>query len=56
MCEKCKEIDVTIARYRRLRNQVNDQQTRQAADDLIAKLEAEKCSLLPEKLTYQIRF
>ena len=39
------EIDETIARYRRLRNQLTDKETIEAADRLIAELEAKKRAL-----------
>ena len=42
MCDKCDEIDKTVARYMWLKRQVTDPQTQQAIDDLIKKLEAEK--------------
>jgi hypothetical protein len=49
MCEKCDKIDITMARYRRLSDQIADQQTHEAAKVLLAKLEAEKLSLHPRK-------
>jgi|HubBroStandDraft_2_1064218.scaffolds.fasta_scaffold1146871_1 hypothetical protein len=45
MCEKCIEIDKTIAHYRWILGRVIDPLTHQAADDLIEKLEAEKIAL-----------
>jgi hypothetical protein len=39
------EIDETIARYRRLRNQITDKETIEATDRLIAELEAKKRAL-----------
>lgn len=45
MCEKCNEIDEKMARYRRLGQAINDQQTTSAANKLIAGLEAEKRAL-----------
>jgi hypothetical protein len=45
MCNKCDEIDKIIARYRWLKGQITDQQTQQAADQLMLKLEAEKSAL-----------
>ena len=47
MCNKCVEIDKTIAHYRWIKERVIDPLTRQAADDLIEKLEAEKAELHP---------
>jgi hypothetical protein len=47
MHSKRDEIDETIARYRRLRNQITDKQTIEAADRLIAELEAKKRALDP---------
>jgi hypothetical protein len=49
MCSKCDEIDRTIARYRRLRGQINDKQTHEAADRLLAKLEADRLALHPKE-------
>lgn len=49
MCEKCVEIDKTISHYRWIKGRVIDPLTRQAADDLIEKLEAEKIALHPEQ-------
>jgi hypothetical protein len=49
MCEKCVEIDKTIARYQWIKARVIDTLTRQAAEDLIEKLEAEKAKLHPEQ-------
>ena len=49
MCEKCAEIDKTIAHYRWIKGRVIDPLTQQAADDLIEKLEAEKIALHPEQ-------
>lgn len=48
MCSQCVEIDNTIARYRRLKEQVRDRQVQEAADRLIAELEAKKAALHPE--------
>jgi hypothetical protein len=49
MCEKCDEIDKAIARYKRLKDQILDSQATEAADRLIAKLEAAKAALHPEE-------
>jgi hypothetical protein len=49
MCEKCVEIDQTIARYKSLKRQTADQIGDRAADELIVRLEAEKLALHPEK-------
>jgi hypothetical protein len=51
MCSECEEIETTIARYRRLRNQVSDLQMNEAADRLIAALEAKKLALHFEEAT-----
>ena len=48
MCDKCKEIDATVERYRRLRGSVDDQQMHKATERLIADLEAQKVALHPE--------
>jgi hypothetical protein len=49
MCEKCTEIEKTIAHYRWIKGQLLDLQMHQAADKLIANLEAEKLALHPVK-------
>jgi hypothetical protein len=49
MCEKCVEIDKTIAHYQWIKGRVIDPLTHQAADDRIQKLEAEKTALHPEQ-------
>jgi hypothetical protein len=45
MCGKCEAINTTIARYRRLKKQVNDQQLHESADRLIVGLEAAKIAM-----------
>jgi hypothetical protein len=45
MCSKCNRLSETIARYRRLKQQINDQRLQDAADSLVDRLEAEKLSL-----------
>lgn len=45
MCSKCDEINATIARYRWLKGQINDQQTHEATERLLAKLDADKLAL-----------
>jgi hypothetical protein len=47
MCEKCVEIDWQIERYQRLSRQIRDRQTIEAADQLTAKLQADKLVLHP---------
>jgi hypothetical protein len=47
MCEKCVEIDEKISRYRRLQYTVADQKMQEAADRLVAELEAKKAALHP---------
>lgn len=49
MCSKCDQINATMVRYRHLKVHVNDQQTTQALDVLLAKLEAEKQALHPKE-------
>jgi hypothetical protein len=49
MCIKCEEIETTISRYRRLLNQINDQQAQQAAKDLIDRLETLRRELHPDE-------
>jgi hypothetical protein len=48
MCDQCFKIDDSIAGYRRLRELTDDKQTREAADRLVAELEARKAALHPE--------
>jgi len=48
MCHRCDQISETIARYKRLRQQINDRQLQEAAAHLAAKLEAEKLALHPK--------
>jgi hypothetical protein len=48
MCDKCAEIDERIARYRRINEQIMDQQFNDRAKALIAQLEQEKAALHPE--------
>jgi hypothetical protein len=49
MCEKCEEIDKTIARYQRILLSIGDQVTVDRTRELIADLEARKTALHPEK-------
>ena len=49
MCRTCEEIDTTIAHYKLLKKQIADQQTNEAADRLMTKLEAKKLVLHPPK-------
>lgn len=49
MCSKCDEIIATIARYRRLKTQITDQQMNEAAERQLTKLEADKLALHPKK-------
>ena len=48
MCDRCHKIDDAIARYRRLKDQISDEQTRKAVRTLLAELEAKKAELHPE--------
>jgi hypothetical protein len=48
MCDVCVEIDAIMARYERLRDQISDEQTRDAAELLLAELEARKAALHSE--------
>lgn len=45
MCEKCVEIDKTIARYRRIRDRILDEVVATQATRLILELEADKAAL-----------
>jgi hypothetical protein len=47
MCELCHEIDIEIARYRRLANGINDRHVIERLFSLIADLAAEKSALHP---------
>jgi len=48
MCDQCNSFNEIIDRYKWLRNQTSDEQTRQAAAELINELEAKKVALRPE--------
>lgn len=45
MCDKCKEIDKTIERYRRIQERVTDRTFIERAKELIAEFEADKAAL-----------
>jgi hypothetical protein len=47
MCGKCDEINESIERCRRLRDQINDKQMRQAPSKLLIELEQRKWALHP---------
>jgi hypothetical protein len=49
MCEKCVEIDATIARYRRIQRSIGDQVTADRTKELIADLHAPKGRLHPDE-------
>lgn len=49
MCSKCDEIIAAIARYRRRKTQITDQQMNEAAERQLTKLEADKLALHPKK-------
>jgi hypothetical protein len=49
MCEKCVEIDKTIARYRKIQPAINDRKTIDGAETLIAELETKKAALHLER-------
>ena len=49
MCEKCIEIDRRIARLKAIATQLLDQATVEAANQLIAEMEAHKKALHPEQ-------
>jgi hypothetical protein len=48
MCEKCDEIDKAITRYKRLKDLVLDRMAIEAANQIVAKLRAEKAALHPK--------
>jgi hypothetical protein len=48
MCDQCDKIDDSIARYKRLKDQINDKRTKEAADGLLAELGAKKPPCTPE--------
>jgi len=48
MCERCVEIERTIAHYKWIKAHLPDPNTQQAADGLVVKLEAEKRALHPD--------
>jgi hypothetical protein len=47
MCDRCVELDEKIERYRLIKSNIADQALNDAADRLIAEMEAEKDSLHP---------
>jgi hypothetical protein len=49
LCEKCAEIEKTIAWYRKIQRSINDQKTIDGAEKLIAELEVKKLALHPER-------
>jgi hypothetical protein len=48
MCEKCKLIEKTIERYRRIQRAIADDLTVERTNELIAKLRAQIAALHPE--------
>jgi hypothetical protein len=48
MCNTCDEIDMTIQRYRRIKERVAEQALVDRARELIAEMEADKAALHPE--------
>jgi hypothetical protein len=48
MCDKCDEISEIIARYQRLKGQINDKRLHEAAQRLVTELQAKKAGLHPE--------
>ena len=49
MCDKCKELEKKIERYRRLTFSINDQLTIDRFNQLIKETEAEKAKLQPDQ-------
>jgi hypothetical protein len=47
MCDECDEISKTIARYQRLKEQINDKRLHEAAQRLVTELHAKKAGLHP---------
>jgi hypothetical protein len=47
MCEKCREIDKNIERYRRMLLAIGDQLTIDRTKEMIGDLEAQKVALHP---------
>jgi hypothetical protein len=47
MCDQCVKIDESIARYKRIKDLINDKQTQEAAEHLLAELETKKAALHP---------
>ena len=45
MCDQCNKMYDSIVRYKRLRDQINDKRAEEAADRLIAELEAKRLAL-----------
>jgi hypothetical protein len=49
MCEKCKEIDVHIARYESLKGQTTDKIFLAGVDELLRNYRIKKAALHPEE-------
>jgi chromosomal replication initiation ATPase DnaA len=49
MCDKCRELEKKIERYRRLASSMNDQLTIDRFNQAIKDAEAEKAKLHPEQ-------
>jgi hypothetical protein len=49
MCDKCLELDSKIEHYRRISGSILDEVMINRLNELIAKLEAEKMALHPER-------
>jgi hypothetical protein len=48
MCKDCEKLEETISRYLRLQQQIDDPQVQEAANRLVAELQAKKAALHPE--------
>lgn len=49
MCDQCGEIEDSIARYKRLKYQINDKQTKDAVDCPICRTAGQESNAAPAK-------
>jgi hypothetical protein len=48
MCDKCDQIDKTVARFYQLKERLSDQRMNDALDGVIAEFESQKRALHPQ--------
>lgn len=49
MCDRCRELDERIERYRHLTTRINDQLAHDGIEKLIEEMQAQKAALHPEQ-------